>query len=242
MLRVIRQRSLIISLLALTLYSPLVNANDGDWQFEITPYIWVAGLDGSTVVDGVSSNIENDYEFFILENLDVAGAVAFEARKNRWASLLDGLYVKYSDDFNNRFFDTDFSTSGGFIEAAVSYQVKPDSNLEVLAGLRHISVDVDLELTPGPDVSGGKTWTDPLIGLRYKHPINDKWSAQFRGDIGGGNSADFVSNVTAGVEYKFTESTNLKLGYRHMKIDFDRDNFIYDVTLSGVVVGLGIKF
>ncbi|HVJ29620.1 MAG TPA: hypothetical protein VNA66_04865, partial [Gammaproteobacteria bacterium] len=57
------------------------------WAVEITPYLWAAGLDGNTAADGTGSEIDTDYKFFSLDNLDFALGTSVEARKGRWAML-----------------------------------------------------------------------------------------------------------------------------------------------------------
>lgn len=221
-----------------------ISANEpGDaWSYEITPYLWAAGIDGNFAIGGVSSPVNNDYELFVLENVDAVASVAIEAKRNRWSILFDAFYVKFSDDFDNRLFTTYFSTDGGFVEGAVSYQLEPNNPLELLGGLRYITADVELDLTPGPSAKDSEDWFDPFVGLRYQHNFDSKWSASFRGDIGGGFSADLVTNAAIVITYHITKKTNLKLGYRYMNIDFEQDEFIYDATFSGVGVGLGIRF
>ena len=69
------------------------------WTIELTPYLWAAGLDGNTAADGTGSEIDTDYEFFSLDNLDFALGTSLEARKGRWGMLYDAMYVEFSDAF-----------------------------------------------------------------------------------------------------------------------------------------------
>jgi len=213
------------------------------WEFEFTPYIWAAGLDGDVSAGGVASPIENDYNFFVLENLDLVGSATFEARKHNWALLFDGLYTRYSDDFSNPIFTTNLVNEGGFFEAAVSYRFEKLKFLEIIAGARYVFVNLDLTLTPGPDVKSSKDWVDPVLGLRFTWEMADRWLMRLRGDLGGfGAGSDLVSSAALTIEYRLSEMFALKAGYRFMKGEFEDQDFVHDVSLSGFGLGLGIRF
>ena len=64
-----------VGLLAIVLGIPAAasaQAATDRWTIELTPYLWAAGLDGDTAADGTGSEIDTDYEFFSLDNLDFA--------------------------------------------------------------------------------------------------------------------------------------------------------------------------
>jgi hypothetical protein len=51
-----------------------------------------------------------------------------------------------------------------------------------------------------------------------------------------------VFNLLATVGYRFNHTLGLDPGYRYLGIDFKDGSFIYDVSMYGVVIGLGISF
>ena len=213
------------------------------WEFEFTPYIWAAGLDGDVSTGGVASPVENDNEFFTLENLDLMGSATFEARKHNWALLFDGLYMKYSDDFSNPSFATHLVNEGGFFEAAVSYRFEQLKFMEFIAGARYVFVNLDLALTPGSAVKASKDWVDPVLGLRFTWEMTEHFLMRLRGDLGGfGAGSDLVSSAALTLEYRLSEMFALKAGYRFMKGEFEDQDFVHDVSLSGFGIGLGIRF
>ena len=85
--------------------------------------------------------------------------------------------------------------------------------------------------------------TDPLIGLRYHHPFSKKWHAWLRGDIGGFNvDTQRIINFTADMQYIINTYVSLSMGYRYLEIDFKEDDILYDVSLKGIQIGIGIHF
>jgi hypothetical protein len=45
-----------------------------------------------------------------------------------------------------------------------------------------------------------------------------------------------------GFGYRFTDSISSTLGYRSVKVDYDRDDFLYDVRQEGIATGVAFAF
>ncbi len=230
----------------------------GGWQFELTPYIWAAGMKGD-VQSGPLPKTSTDVSFSdVLDVLDFGMMGAFEARKDRWGLLFDAIYMDLS-------MGATASGPGGaltvnanlemkqtLLAAAAAYRtVEGRSPVDVIGGLRYVkleaSADIDGSLfgTPGITVSrsGDKDWVDPYIGARIQHPITDRWTLVGYGDIGGfGVGSDFTWQAIAGVNYDFAKSVSGKLGYRYLSVDYDKDGFLYDMDSYGAYLGVGIRF
>jgi hypothetical protein len=62
----------------------VVEGSESDaWQFEITPYVLGAGLNGTVGIGSVTANVDMSFSD-LLENLDAGFMALFEARKGRW--------------------------------------------------------------------------------------------------------------------------------------------------------------
>jgi hypothetical protein len=61
--------------------------------------------------------------------------------------------------------------------------------------------------------SDGKTWADPVVGVKGHHRIDDKWSIEFETDAGG-LSKSATAQGYGGVGYKWNQSLTSSLGYR----------------------------
>jgi hypothetical protein len=91
--------------------------------------------------------------------------------------------------------------------------------------------------------SDNKTWVDPIIVLRSNHVFKEKWLLNLRGDIGGfGIGSKFAWQAQAYGGYRFSELFQLTAGYRIISIDYNKDNFVYDVNTYGPVLRLGFNF
>ena len=62
--------------------NPLVaEQNNQSIEYELTPYLWAATVDGTLAVGGDSSPaIDSGYNFFSLDNLDSVASATFTAR------------------------------------------------------------------------------------------------------------------------------------------------------------------
>ena len=215
------------------------DAGSSRWSFTITPYLWAAGLDGNTAAGGVESEIDTGYRFLSLDNLDLTLAANLEARKGRWTVLLDGLYVEFSDAFDRPAVDADAEVSGRIFESSAAYPAARVEGLELVFGMRYVALDSEVQLTPGPAGSAGESWLDPLVGARFKHDFNDRWSVSLRGDVGGfGVASELTTNLSATFGYRITDAMTLRFGYRALQMDFEDGGFVLDAIAQGYAVGL----
>jgi len=230
-------------LFCLTIVPQTSLAETSSWHYKVTPYLWNVSFDGNTSSGGNDVPIDTDYSFFTLDNLDNVFSISFEANNGNLGILFDGLRARYSDNTSNMLFATQLSVELGFIEGAVSYRPSMFEHLDFIGGVRYIFVDTRLVFTPGPIAEADHDWVDPLVGARYQNSLAENWHYQLRGDVGGfGVSSDLVLNLLATIEYKFNHTLGVELGYRYVNIDFKEDDFIYDVSMQGIVLGLGISF
>lgn len=218
-------------------------ADTTSWHYKLTPYLWNVSFDGNTSSGGNDIPVDTDYSFFTLDNLDNVFSLSFEAGNGRYGILFDGLRARYNDTASNRFFDSRLAVEIGFVEGAISYMPSNFDHLDFIAGVRYIFINTQFVFTPGPTLESDHSFVDPLIGVRYQNKLAQNWHYQLRGDVGGfGVSSDLMLNLLATIEYKFNKTFGLDLGYRFVSIDFKEEDFLYDVYMHGIVIGLGIHF
>jgi hypothetical protein len=233
--------ALIVSGQCHDLYAGDVN---NSFRFELTPYLWAATIKGTTAVDGEESPpIDSGYSFFALDNLDGVASVNFTARKNKWGFLFDYLYVAYEDTFLEATpLQTTTRLEGTIIEFAGAYAPASIDSVEFIAGLRQQDINVSLALLDRkPERS--VTWIDPFVGIIYTRPLTGSLHIALRGDIGGfGIESDKAVNAEAMFRYQMSDTFSLKFGYRYIKVTFEDTDFLYDISLDGFQIGLGIRF
>jgi len=234
--------------------------SDADkWQFEITPYLFAAGMNGKTGISSVTANVDMSFDD-ILNNLDQGLMALFEARKGPWTYGLEGVYFKLKNEGAKSWQGPLGNTGTGSLEATmteqlygltVGYRVLDEhTKVDVIGAARYTQLDAELNLvTTGPlvpgsnSISGTENWWDPVIGARVLQPLFDAWTLVGYADFGGfGVGSDRTYQLLAGVNWQFAKSVNAKAGYRYLYQDYQNDNFVWDMTSSGYYLGAGFKF
>jgi hypothetical protein len=232
-----RAAALLGGALLASAFTVAVQAQDAGWRYRITPYLWAATLTGDLGADGVEGSTDSGYSFWALDNLQGYGAAHFAAGAARWGWFLDALFVDYGDDFHNGLFDTTLGVNGLIYEAGGSYALDSVRGLSLLGGLRVVDVKVEVGLNPGPDGSARDRWTDPFVGVEYRHPFADNWYVVLRGDLGGfGVSSESQAQLIGSVGYRFSDHLEAFGGYRYLAAEF-RDRIVFDVTVAGPGIG-----
>jgi len=232
-------------LLASSLFNNLhAGESTSDFQYEITPYLWVATIQGTTAIEGGESPpVDSGYSFFALDNLDGVASATFTAKKEEWGFLIDFLYVGYEDTFKeNTPLELTARLEGTIMEFAGTYAPASFENFNFIAGLRNQDITVSMSLT-NHEAEKSVAWTDPFLGVIYTRPLSGKFHMALRGDVGGfGIESDMAVNAEAMFRYQMNKTTSIKFGYRYLKVKFDDTDLLYDISLDGVLVGLGIRF
>lgn len=225
---------------------------DSGWEFTVAPfYGWLPGLYGDVAALGAANTVEVDlspldFGELLLENLDFAAIGAVEARKDDLGVLVDLMHMQLSGATATPrgifFADAELSASITMLTGMGAYRVVESDQMHVdlLAGARIWSVDVDLDLTGGTlgprSADDGDTWVDPMVGFKGRYQIDDVWSLSGWGMIGAGSS-DISWDMYAALNYEVREGFNLLAGYRAVGIDYESNGFVFDLILAGPLVG-----
>lgn len=224
----------------------------GGWTLEMTIYLWATGIDGDVGIRGRTAEIDISFGDLI-ENVDGALMLAFEARKKRWGIGTDLILFKMSDQAGTPgplFSGVEVSVQQTFLEVSPRYRIlEPDPvALDLILGARLWHLSERLRFTedalPTLLVEAGDQWIDPIAGLRAIASLSSRWLIQGRADIGGFDVGSHLTwQVLGAVGYRVSDSFEIRAGYRHLDVDFndEEDGFLYDVGLGGLIVGVTIK-
>ncbi|HEY9501301.1 MAG TPA: hypothetical protein VIR01_06735 [Pyrinomonadaceae bacterium] len=221
------------------------------WQFQFSPYFWLAGLHGTGGIGNRTAEVDESFSD-VFDALNFAFMGTFEARKGKFISLTDLEYVSVSDEkatpgplFSN--VDAGFKTF--IFDQEVGYRLLENSakgaSLDVLGGARVWRVKTDLEfgagILPATRIEGSRSWVDAVGGLRGKMALSEKLFLTGKFDLGGGGS-QFTWQIFGGGGYNINPKIALIFGYRVLDVDYDKNNFVFDMNQRGPIVGIGFRF
>ncbi len=209
-------------------------SDDSEWEFIVTPYVWVVGLQGDLTVKGRTADVDASF-FDILEHSDsVFGFLGnVEVRKGRWGAWVDGTYLSgTSETAKLGPLSIDADVEVAFVSFGAYYRLAEWSladapgggpsysgqkrAVDFYAGGRYTSldtkIDANVNLTPGPlNLSAGRKfkkspdWVDPIFGLRTITDVFPNVKLLLAGDIGGfGAGSDFTWHADGLLGYDFT--------------------------------------
>lgn len=233
------------------------------WQFEVTPYLWITGMNGAVSPFRRAPELHVDSSFSdILKDLKIGGFA------NAWGT--NGTFGFYADIM---YVDTTEEHSGGPVTVPVyGITVPPldatvDSKLfmgalfgayrladsdgftfDALAGLRFAHLDTAVNVTiPSLAINYSASsdfgWVDPAIGFRAAYDFGNRFSLAGQADIGGFSvGSDLTWQAMGTLDYAITQTTALSLGYKYLSIDYDKDGHVFDTVFQGPTVGVRFSF
>jgi hypothetical protein len=225
-----------------------------EWSMSISPYAWAAGLDGKVAPFPGAPEADVDASFSdILDDLDLGAMAIVELRYKRFAGYMDLVYTEISADqdtpLGRRHDDVELENEVFIGTFGGAYRpIETDhASLDLLVGIRAWSVDTDLDLEggrrPDEEFEHNENWVDPMIGLHGRYQFENGIFLTNLMQIGGfGVGSDLTWDVFGAVGYQFNDSISAIAGYRHLDVDYKHNGFVFDVDLSGPVIGMTITF
>lgn len=234
-----------------TAASPGPQAASADaWQFQFTPYLWIASISGRAGIGNLITDTNTSVTDSGVE-LNFGFMSTFEARKNKFVILTDVQYSDLSTEKGNP--GPLFSSSRGsfktfVLDPEVGYRILDNGKgafVDVLGGIRYWHLNATLAfsagLLPGVEVSRSRSWVDGVVGLRGKAALSQRWFVVGKADLGGGGS-NFTYQLFGGVGLNVGQRLALIAGYRDLNVNYNKDGFLFDMSLHGPVLGFGFKF
>lgn len=227
-------------------------AEDG-WSFEVTPYAWLAGLEGDVTVDGNKVDFDKSVSD-LFDAVELGGSVRLGAQYDRFlvGALVDFFSLStdeldVEDQPQRGSLDTDMLLT----EAAIGYRVdgwSEGQSFGLMLGVRNLHMENDLEVNGVGAFSRDNDVTDAMLYVLPSIPVFPSKIEGLRFNpvlgIGAGDS-DLVYELFPQFQYHITDNVAARLGYRTVGWRFEGDNNDdneLNVSLSGLIAGLGVTF
>ena len=244
-----RRPNLAAAVLALSVSAMLAptaaTAQESDgWNFRVTPYLWMLGLDGTTAALGNDVPVKADFGD-ILDLLNVALSVNMEWGNGKWFVVLDPMWADLERDIDTG------GPIGGTVEieliiADALVGLSLSENFDIYAGARYYDQDITVVPNTLPEIGLGDDWTDFLLGFRVNSDMSDKWSFTGKIDAAVGGDSDSAIYAQAVFQRKIGDNKHVDVGYRYYDVDYESGSgltlFKWDAEHSGPVVGFSWQF
>lgn len=222
-------------------------SSDIGWHVRITPYIWFAGVHGTSGVLDHDASVHASFgDIFNYLNIGAMGVV--DLRYNRVVMPIDFLWMKLSDNQGLPVDEAGVNSikakmTETILAPKIGYRIADGKRVKVdaLFGARywHLSTTLTLQPQIANAFSDSANWADAVAGGRFEFALTPKASATIFGDAGGG-SARLDYQVGGALGYKVSRRWVVLVGYRYLSVDYrpnGRALFVYDVNMPGLAIG-----
>ena len=235
------------------------SAQASDWKWSVTPYAWATDVGVRVDVDDRSVVDETISVADLMEDLDTIAQVRVEAQDGAHGAYLDLFDVNLSDDAAAvdlpRGGAATFEPEMGMtiLELAGLFDPRGDQQgFQLLYGARLLNQRAEIDATFAPagapvvdrSYSIDDTLVDALLGVRFQHRFDSRWSVEAKADVSaGGTELTWSASPTIGYTFGRTGRYTATAGYRYMRVDFASEGEVEaEMTLAGFLAGLRIAF
>jgi len=219
------------------------------WRFVFAPYVWGAGISGTVGIADRTADMDLSAAD-VIDHVDVSVMFSTEVRYYSLGFILDGFYIKLTDDAalpEAPLTSARVEEEQGMAQLAVSYAIlpQPQGGLDLLGGIRYWHTRSTIGFFAGDssvvNPHGVQQWVDGLLGARYRGQLGARWPIRLLGDVGtGGSSFTWEALGTLGLE--FAQCCGINGGYRYLHYDYERNGDTEDLGMGGPLVGLTFRF
>lgn len=241
-------RTPIYLLLAACLASPGASfAAEPGWDWFGTTYLWAAGVTADFDEDARVSDSTTGFSD-ILDKTDLSFMGHIEGQGDDVGVQADLVYLALGDskDFATASIDADVTTTIFDVAMVWSPGAVRYEGIELIAGLRYLSLDFEAEIDPvNPALPGrvsgiDRSFTDALVGARYVFPLTDQWSMGLRADSSFGNSEGTWS-ASLNFRREFGQRA-LVFGYRYFSVEVQPGDQSFELQFHGPQIAYGWRW
>jgi hypothetical protein len=220
-------------------------AQDKNWQIDVTPYLWMTGMDADVTVGNRTANVDVGFDDLIDYVQLGGGLIVNAALNNQWVFWFQGDYFSLEDDDLRLQVLDKLEVELMIIEAAFGYRFdNPLSQkgwIDALIGFRYTEFETTLTAVNGISEGKDNDYLDAMLVLRPAFPITEKLVFNPTLAVGAGDS-DLIYELQPQLEYRFTDKLAGSIGYRRLYYDIKKDNQEFDGAFQGLIAGLNITF
>lgn len=239
--------AIMMSVSALPAYSeePEHEDRSENMSVEFAPYIWGPQISGSVSFGALGADL-NLQPLDLFSDVDAGFMGAGVLRQKRNFIVFDGLWLDYSNDAFEPFFNQAVDVELKYLQAGIGRSFHVDSMLEDLTiepfiGAQYVSLNPNLSGALGR-ISVEEEWLSPAIGLMVSGTVSGRVSTTIKLDYASGFSDGDLVSVVSVLNYALTENASIAAGFRWSEGELSAENgFGLDLEGGGPILGLRWK-
>jgi hypothetical protein len=215
------------------------------WSVEITPYAWLAGINGNVTVRDRTVDVDQSFSD-IFKSLKFAADALAIARYNDWLIYTQLDYFSLSTTQLK-----DPPSRGSLASKETLYLIgagyringwSPGQTFDFLIGVQGLHVDNTLTFYQIGEFSNNRNIVDAVFMVRPSFQFSQHWLFNPTISVGGGDSK-LTYQLQPQFQYQFNATWEMRFGYRRLSynVDSSRGNNL-DVRFAGPLIGFGATF
>lgn len=223
---------------SMMLISTQAIAETSGWQWQVTPWLWGAGMKGEVgAFRGVPAlHVDKSFDE-ILKETRFSGFVEFSAQRDRLIVDTELMYIRTKEARSGNGEKFTLRTNQLIGTIAPGYRIADDPaySLDLLLGVRYWDINNSLSLDSSKVTARyeeGISWWDGMAGLRGWFALSERWSLLTKADVGSGGSRK-TWQLTGALTYQMTPDIAFSTGWKTMSVDYQRDSHTYDTIMRG---------
>lgn len=217
-------------------------------RWSVTPYLWASQTKVDLTLRDEALGGDTIEFRDLLDQLDSAFMVNFEAGRGNWSVFADLTYLETSDRQQRPVFLVDTDSETTVLDAGLAYWPNgAGTDLSLIAGLRYSGFDNRYRFYRGDTlvtkVRDGDDYSDVLLGLRYRLDLGGPWEFLTHADYSFGQSegtwmlrANFARTVGR------RELNRVLVGYQYKQAEFVSGDLRTEYAYHGPTIAFSFRF
>ncbi|PIJ48608.1 hypothetical protein BL250_15475 [Erwinia sp. OLTSP20] len=233
---------------SLLVTSGACRAAESSWQWQVTPWLWGAGMNGTVRAfrDAPAMPVSMDFGD-VLKATRLSAFVDVTARRDRLLLLADLMYIQTRQSGTAEGEQATLDTRQQSATLGAGWRVYQTSQtaLDVTGGVQGWQISNQLSLN-GTLLNGEHTerfgWLTPVAGLRVWQALSPDWSLTGMAQAGGTGAGRRTWRLTGALSWQASPEVALSAGYRVLRVVHHSDDHTSDVTMRGPLLAVTWQF
>jgi hypothetical protein len=234
----------------------IYNDSSKKYHLYLEPYLMFTSMSGTTGIGNAPNTFICVPASKVFSYLKIGGMLYAEVHNDKLSFTSDLFYANLTQDAStkNQIVSGTATLKQFWWELEGLYRLNPWLEAGVGARINNITAGINvnatvinpIDLQKNWNTSKSNTWVDPLIVVRMKTVLHEKWLLQLRADVGGfGIASSWAWQLQPDIFYRASKLLQLGIGYRIISMNYSTGSgssrFLYDMDEYGPQIRIGFN-